>query len=276
MHTQSGMKNGVKKMSRIFTISNQKGGVGKTTTTINLATGLAAVDKRVLIIDFDPQANASTGLGLSKQRRLLNSYGLLIGDYTMSQVIVKSAIPGLSIIPSAIDLLGAEIELVGMERREYILRDIIAPYVNMFDYILIDCPPSMGLLTLNGMVAATDVIIPLQCEYYALEGLSYLLGSIQKIKKTLNPRLSLFGIVLTMFDRRSSLCEMVARDVRSYLKDKVFETVIPRNTKVSEAPSHGKPAMIYDFKCTGSQAYMSLAREVLIRDVQQKQEEKVA
>jgi chromosome partitioning protein len=263
-------------MSRIFTVSNQKGGVGKTTTTINLATGLAAVGKRVLIIDFDPQANASTGLGLTKQRRILNSYGMLIGDYTMSQVITKTIIPGLSIIPSAIDLLGAEIELVSMDRREYILKDIIAPYLNMFDYILIDCPPSMGLLTLNAMVAATDVIIPLQCEYYALEGLSYLLGSIQKIKKTLNPNLSLFGIVLTMYDRRSSLCEMVAKDVRSYLKEKVFETVIPRNTKVSEAPSHGKPAMIYDFKCTGSQAYMSLAREVLIRDAQMKQEEKVA
>jgi len=263
-------------MSRIFTVSNQKGGVGKTTTTVNLATGLAAAGKRVLVIDFDPQANASTGLGLSKQKRLLNSYGLLIGDYTMSQVIVKSAIPGLSIVPSAIDLLGAEIELVGMERREYILKDIIAPYLHLFDYILIDCPPSMGLLTLNAMVAATDVIIPLQCEYYALEGLSYLLGSIQKIKKTLNPSLSLFGIVLTMFDRRSSLCEMVAKDVRSYLADKVFNTVIPRNTKVSEAPSHGKPAMIYDFRCAGSQAYMALAREVLIRDSQLKQEEKVA
>lgn len=263
-------------MSRIFTVSNQKGGVGKTTTTVNLATGLAAAGKRVLVIDFDPQANASTGLGLSKQKRLLNSYGLLIGDYTMSQVIVKSAIPGLSIVPSAIDLLGAEIELVGMERREYILKDIIAPYLHLFDYILIDCPPSMGLLTLNAMVAATDVIIPLQCEYYALEGLSYLLGSIQKIKKTLNPSLSLFGIVLTMFDRRSSLCEMVAKDVRSYLADKVFNTVIPRNTKVSEAPSHGKPAMIYDFRCAGSQAYMALAREVLIRDSQLKQKEKVA
>ena len=263
-------------MSRIFTVSNQKGGVGKTTTTVNLATGLAAAGKRVLVIDFDPQANASTGLGLSKQKRLLNSYGLLIGDYTMSQVIVKSAIPGLSIVPSAIDLLGAEIELVSMERREYILKDIIAPYLHLFDYILIDCPPSMGLLTLNAMVAATDVIIPLQCEYYALEGLSYLLGSIQKIKKTLNPNLSLFGIVLTMFDRRSSLCDMVAKDVRSYLADKVFETVIPRNTKVSEAPSHRKPAMLYAFRCAGPHAYMAFPREVLIRAAQLKQQEKVA
>lgn len=254
-------------MGRILTIANQKGGVGKTTTTINLATALAAVDKKVLIIDFDPQANASTGLGLSKQKRLLNAYGLLTGDYTVSQVLVKTAIPGLSIIPSSIDLLGAEIELVGVSRREYILKEIMAPYTQMFDYILIDCPPSMGLLTLNAMVAAEAAIIPLQCEYYALEGLSYLLGSIQKIKKTFNSNLDLFGVVLTMYDKRSSLCEMVAADVRHFLGGKVFDTVIPRNTKVSEAPSHGKPVLIYDLKCPGSQAYMSLAREVLQKDM---------
>lgn len=253
-------------MAHIITIANQKGGVGKTTTTINLATALAAVDKKVLVIDFDPQANASTGLGLAKQKRILNAYGLLIGEHTLGQVLVKTNIPGLSIIPSAIDLLGAEIELVGMNKREFLLKEIIAPYAPMFDYIFIDCPPSMGLLTLNAMVAARSVIIPLQCEYYALEGLSYLLGSVQKIKKSFNPELSLFGIILTMFDRRSSLCQMVADDVRKYLGDKVFETPVPRNTKVSEAPSHGKPVLIYDVKCPGSQAYMSLAREVLMRD----------
>lgn len=254
-------------MSHVISISNQKGGVGKTTTTINLATALAAVDKKVLIIDFDPQANASTGLGISKQKRVLNAYGLLVGDYTVGQVLVKSLIPGLSIIPSAIDLLGAEIELVGMKNRESVLKNIIAPYRSMFDYILIDCPPSMGLLTLNAMVAAKSVIIPLQCEYYALEGLSYLLGSIQKIRKGFNNSLSLYGVVLTMYDKRSSLCQMVADDVKRFLGDKVFESVIPRNTKVSEAPSHGKPVLIYDVKCLGSQAYMSLAREVLMRDI---------
>jgi chromosome partitioning protein len=253
-------------MSHVISIANQKGGVGKTTTTINLATALAAVGRKVLIIDFDPQANASTGLGLSKQKRLLNAYGLLVGDYTVGQVLVKTLIPGLSIIPSAIDLLGAEIELVSMKNREQVLKNIIAPYHAMFDYILIDCPPSMGLLTLNAMVASKSVIIPLQCEYYALEGLSYLLGSIQKIRKNLNPDLSLYGVVLTMYDKRSSLCQMVANDVVRFLGDRVFKSVIPRNTKVSEAPSHGKPVLIYDVKSVGSQAYMSLAREILAKD----------
>jgi chromosome partitioning protein len=254
-------------MSHVITIANQKGGVGKTTTTINLATALAAVDKKVLIIDFDPQANASTGLGFTKQKRLLTCYGLLVGEYTMSQVLAKTSIPGLSLIPSSIDLLGAEIELVQMSQRESILKNILDPYHHLFDYILIDCPPSMGLLTLNAMVAASGVIIPLQCEYYALEGLSYLLGSIQKIKKNFNEHLELFGVALTMYDKRSSLCQMVAEDVRKFLGNKVFETAIPRNTRVSEAPSHGKPVLLYDFKCQGSQAYMSLAKEVLLRDV---------
>ena len=240
--------------------------MGKTTTTINLATGLAAADKRVLIIDFDPQANASTGLGLTKQKRVMNVYGLLVDHYTVSQTLVKTAIPGLSIIPSSIDLLGAEIELVNMPQRERRLQEIIAPYKSMFDYILIDCPPSMGLLSLNAMVASDSVIIPLQCEYYALEGLSYLLGSIQKIKKNFNKKLELCGVILTMFDRRSSLCQMVAQDVRKFLGDKVFETAVPRNIKVSEAPSHGKPVLIYDLKCSGSQAYMSLARELLLKE----------
>lgn len=253
-------------MAHTIAIANQKGGVGKTTTTINLATALAAAGKRVLIIDLDPQANASTGLGLTKQNRIISVYGLIIGEYTLAQALIKTSIPGLSIIPSTIDLLGAEVELVDMQNRERRLKEILTPYEAMFDYVLIDCPPSMGLLSLNSLVAADSVLIPLQCEYYALEGLSYLLGSIQKIKKNLNPNLDLYGIVLTMFDKRSSLCQMVATDVRNYLKDKVFDTIIPRNTKVSEAPSHGKPVLLYDFKSPGSQAYMSLAKEILLRD----------
>lgn len=253
-------------MAKIITVANQKGGVGKTTTTINLATALAAVGKKVVIIDFDPQANASTGLGLSKSQRLLNSYGLMVGDYTVSQVLQKTLIPGLSIIPSSIDLLGAEIELVNIERREYRLQDILKPYMPMFDFIFIDCPPAMGLLTLNAMVAATGVLIPLQCEYYALEGLSYLMNSIKKIKTNFNKNLDIFGVVLTMYDRRSSLSQMVAEDARRFLGTKVFNAVIPRNTKVSEAPSHGKPVLIYDIRCPGSQAYMTLAREILAKE----------
>jgi chromosome partitioning protein len=253
-------------MAHIIAIANQKGGVGKTTTTINLATALAAVNKRVLIVDLDPQANASTGLGLSKQSRVISSYGVIIGQYALAQALVKSIIPGLSIIPSSIDLLGAEVELVSMQNRERRLRETLMPYSSMFDYIIIDCPPSMGLLSLNSLVAAQSVLVPLQCEYYALEGLSYLLSSIQKVKKSLNIDLDLYGIVLTMYDKRSSLCQMVAEDVRNHLGKKVFSTIIPRNTKVSEAPSHGKPVLLYDFKSPGSQAYMALAKEILIKD----------
>jgi chromosome partitioning protein len=215
---------------------------------------------------MDPQANASTGLGISKRQRVFSSYNLLIGDCNVSQVLIRTNIPGLSVIPSSIDLLGAEVELVQVENRGSILRNILEPYEEMFDYMIIDCPPSMGLLTLNAMVAAHDVIVPLQCEYYALEGLSYLLNSIQKIKRTHNPRLDLYGIVLTMFDKRSSLCNMVSNDVRHFLGKKVFETVILRNSKVSEAPSHGKPVLIYDMKSVGSQGYMSLAREILVKE----------
>ena len=253
-------------MAEIIVVANQKGGVGKTTTSVNIATALAAVDRKVLLIDFDPQGNASTGVGILKKNKLLSTYHLLIGQCTVGEVLIKSPIPGLAVIPAGIQLVGAEIELVNMVQREYIFKNLIEPYRPMFDYIIIDCPPSMGLLTLNAMVAADSVIIPLQCEYYALEGLSYLLSSIQKIKKNFNQKLKLFGVVLTMFDRRSSLCSQVATDVRLHLKDKVFKTVIPRNIRVSEAPSHGKPVLLYDVNCLGSQAYMELAKEILLKE----------
>ena len=250
-------------MTEIIVIANQKGGVGKTTTAINIATALAAVEKRVLLIDMDPQANASTGLGYTKKDGYVTLYDLLVGRATMSDVMQPTFIPGLFIVPSSVDLVGAEIELVQKEGRQEILKRALQPHLVDYDFIVIDCPPSMGLLTLNAMVAATSVIVPLQCEYFALQGLSYLLNSIQKIQKNYNPRLQLFGIVLTMFDKRSSLCTQVAEDVRQHLKNKVFQTVIPRNVKVSEAPSHGKPVLVYDVNCLGSQAYMSLAKEIL-------------
>jgi len=256
----------VKPPARILALANQKGGVGKTTTTINLATALAACGKQVLIIDLDPQGNASTGLGVSREDRRLTAYDVLINGVSTAAATVRTLVPGMFVVPSSLDLSGAEIELVDQARREYRLLDALSPARAAYEYILIDCPPSLSLLTLNAMVAADAVIVPLQCEFYALEGLSHLLQTIDKIKRVFNPRLEIQGVVLTMYDKRNNLCELVAADVRGHFGSTVYETVIPRNVKVSEAPSHGKPVLIYDLRCTGAQAYVHLAREVLQRE----------
>ncbi|MEI8393371.1 MAG: ParA family protein [Rhodospirillaceae bacterium] len=252
--------------SRVIAVANQKGGVGKTTTTINLATALAAVGKRVLIIDFDPQGNASTGLGIPRAKRNLGSYEIIFEDISVMAAVMPSPIPGLSIVTSSVELSGAEIELVSVENREYRLREALTREDVPFDYILIDCPPALGLLTLNALVASDAVLVPLQCEFYALEGLSHLVRTIERVRRSFNPALDIQGVVLTMFDKRNNLSESVAADVRGFFGDKVYETVIPRNVKVSEAPSHGKPAIIYDMRCPGSQAYILLAGEVLKRE----------
>ena len=252
--------------SRVIAVANQKGGVGKTTTVINLATALAAVSRRVLIIDLDPQGNASTGIGIDRGNRPLSSYDVLAGAATVKEAAVASDIPGLDIVPSTVDLSGAELELVDTERRSRRLRDAVGGTVAGYDYVLIDCPPSLGLLTLNALVAADAVLVPLQCEFFPLEGLSQLMRTIERVRVGFNPGLEIQGVVLTMFDRRNNLSDQVATDVRSVLGDKVYETVIPRNVRVSEAPSHGKPALLYDFRCAGSRAYISLAGEVLRRE----------
>jgi len=252
--------------ARIFAIVNQKGGVGKTTTAVNLATALAAVEKRVLLIDLDPQGNASTGLGISRQARRVTSYDLLFGELSVAEAVVATPIPRLSVVPSSLDLSGAEIELVAVDKREFRLRKALAGAVQEYDYVLIDCPPSLGLLTLNALVAAQAVLVPLQCEFYALEGLSYLVRTVERVKRALNPALEIQGVVLTMFDKRNNLCDLVAADVRGHFGAKVYDTVIPRNVRVSEAPSHGKPVLLYDFRCPGAQAYIHLASEVLRRE----------
>jgi chromosome partitioning protein len=251
---------------RIIAVANQKGGVGKTTTAINLATALAACGKRVLVVDLDPQGNASTGLGVERGDRKTGAYEMLIDQVPIAEATRPTNVPNMWIVPTTPDLAGAEIELIDLERREYRLRDALAKKPLAYDFILIDCPPSLTLLTLNAMVAADCVLVPLQCEFYALEGLSQLIKTIERVKQKLNPVLEIQGVVLTMFDKRSSLNEQVASDVRQHFGDKVYDTAIPRNVRIAEAPSYGMPALLYDIRCAGSQAYILLASEVLKRE----------
>lgn len=260
---------------RVLVIANQKGGVGKTTTAINLGTALAAIGEKVLIIDLDPQGNASTGLGIDRSARRFSTYDVLIGEKSLREVLQPTAVPRLTLAPSTLDLLGFELEIAARDDRAFRLQSALrafesdpqaAPDTEGFTYVLIDCPPSLNLLTMNAMAAAQSVLVPLQCEFFALEGLSQLLSTVEQVKTALNPSLTIHGIVLTMFDSRNSLATQVVADVRSFMGNKVYDTVIPRNVRVSEAPSHGKPVLLYDFKCSGSQAYLKLASEVIERE----------
>ena len=253
-------------MPRILAIANRKGGVGKTTTTVNVATAMAAAGKKVLVIDLDPQGNASTSMGVDKKGSMTSSYEVLLGNARLTDAVVWTEIPNFSIVPSSPDLAAAEIELVEMEKREFALKKALSKEGVNYDYILLDRPPSLSLVTINALVAADAVIVPLQCEFLALEGVSDLIRNINIIKKNFNPSLTLHGVVLTMYDKRNNLTQMVEEDVRHFFGKKVYETVIPRNVKISEAPSHGKPVLLYDFKCPGSQAYIGLTKEVLKRE----------
>ncbi len=256
--------------TRVLAVSNQKGGVGKTTTAINLGTALAAIGEKVLIVDMDPQGNASTGLGVPRETRRVTIYDVIVDGRSVDESAVQTAVPGLHILPADADMSGVEIELSQADRRSFRLRDALATQgaegQTRYDYVLIDCPPSLNLLTLNAMAAADAVLVPLQCEFFALEGLTQLMKTIEMVRQSLNPTLEIQGLVLTMYDRRSALSGQVANDVRSHFGDKVYEAVIPRNVRVAEAPSFGKPALIYDLKCAGSQAYLRLAREVVARE----------
>jgi chromosome partitioning protein len=258
----------VKRKLRVLVVANQKGGVGKTTTAINLGTALAAVGETVLLIDSDPQGNASTGLGIGHGQRKVTLYDVLMDDKSIESAVIKTALPGLDIVAAHPDLSGVELELGQQARRSFKLRDALEPLraSGAYSYVLIDCPPSLNLLTVNAMAAADAVLVPLQCEFFALEGLTQLVRTVELVKGSLNPALEIQGVVLTMYDRRNSLSEQVARDVRGHFGETVYNTVIPRNVRVSEAPSYGKPVLVYDLKCSGSQAYLKLAREVVMRE----------
>ena len=255
---------------RILVLANQKGGVGKTTTAINLGTALAAIGEKVLIVDIDPQGNASTGLGVDKKNRSPSTYDVVAEDLSLLKVARSTAVPNLFVAPSTLDLLGVELVIAShsdrTEKLQRAVRRLIAEAPDAFSYVLIDCPPSLNLLTINAMAAADSILVPLQCEFFALEGLTQLLSTVEQVKKALNPSLSIHGIVLTMYDSRNNLAAQVAADVRSFMGDAVYETMIPRNVRVSEAPSFGKPVLLYDLKCSGSQAYLKLASEVIQRE----------
>jgi len=250
-------------VARIICIANQKGGVGKTTTAVNLSASIAVAEKKVLLIDIDPQGNSTSGTGVQKESGEETIYQALLRGSGLKQMVQKTAIPYLDVIPSNTDLIGAEVELIDEKDREKKLARLVKEVEADYDYIFIDCPPSLGLLTINSLTAAHSVIIPLQCEYYAMEGLTQLLKTIHLIKQALNPKLKIEGILLTMFDGRNNLGHQVAQEVRSHFKDKVFETVIPRNIRLSEAPSHGKPVLLYDIHSKGAESYLNLAREIL-------------
>ncbi|MFG1416667.1 ParA family protein [Xanthobacter sp. V0B-10] len=257
--------------ARVLALANQKGGVGKTTTAINLGTALAAIGEKVLVVDLDPQGNASTGLGIDRRARQRSTYDVLVGEATFRETIMETGVPSLHVAPSTLDLSGLELEIATARDRPFRLRNALQalmddPSAPRYSYVLVDCPPSLSLLTVNAMAAADAIVVPLQCEFFALEGLSQLMKTVDQVRAGLNPNLVIHGIVLTMYDGRNNLSDQVVQDVRAFMGEKVYDTVIPRNVRISEAPSYGKPALLYDLKCAGSQAYLKLASEVIQRE----------